>query len=393
MVLRAHAHGGFRRGRVSRADRRHAALVDNIIGIVADGRRVAEGLAGVHLIMLVFLLVQDEGGSVFRGNARQGDGAVRGDVGDDDVRAADGRRGGAARDGSAEVRQPARVIGQGVVELAVVAAGDHIAVEHVVHQEAVPVLAVLVVVPRARAGADGLLVGSVAVLQLGVVDGDGYIFGNTRAGLDRLIGGRGRRGAGGGEVDDAGAFAADDPRAVFGGIDLIGDVDRTVDVHLRVLQVVRRAHRRGAVRGGVTGDDQFFIRGAAVAAPVVRVVEIDGSVGAERRAFVDRQLGAGQEGDAVGLAGRDGGRAGLNDDVHVVEGQNVFTRIHRDRADQRQAGDLDGQVVHLHIAVRGDLELVHVRVVALGDIVAARARQLEHTVRADEFERGAGIAA
>ena len=172
MIFRALAHRRVRGSRVGRADRRHAALINDVVGLVVDGNSLAEGLAGVELIMLVFLLVQDEGRGVLRGNAGQGDDGIRGHAGDDDVAVADIHGGGAARDGSAEVRQPVRVIGQGVVELAVVAAGDEAAVEQHVHLVAVPVLAVLVIVPGAGAGADGLLIASVAVVHLRRGEGD-----------------------------------------------------------------------------------------------------------------------------------------------------------------------------------------------------------------------------
>ena len=286
VILRALAHRRVRGRGVRRADRHHAALIDDIVGLAVNGRGVFDRVAGIHLIMGVFLLVQDEGGHVFRGNAGQGDDGVLGDVGNHDVRAADGSRSVTARDGGAEIGQPACVIGEGVVELAVVAAGNETAVEHNVHLVAIPVFAVLVVFPRACAGADGVLVAAVAVLQPGVVDGDVYV-GNIGAGLRRLMGGRGAGGACGHEVDHAGAFGACDMSAVLRGIELVADVDRAVDVQLRVLEVVRRADCSGAV-GGRVADVNHLQAVGSVGTPVLCVIEIDGSIGGEVGALVDR---------------------------------------------------------------------------------------------------------
>ena len=338
---------------IRRTDRHSGRrLIDDIIRLAADGGCPGQCVTGKHLVDPILVLVEHKGRDILCRRTGKSDNRVSSDSCDIYIRAADssctvGRSG-------AKVRQPACVIGDGVIVLAVIVAGNNIIVEFKVYQIAIPVFAGLVILPCAGTGADGLRVALITVFQPSVVDSDINIA-DIGAGLGRLMGGGSTGRASSCKVDDAGAVAAGEVCAVLSGIELVGYVDGTVDVEFRIFQIISGTDRGRAVCGGLTGHNKLQVARAAVAAPVFGIIEVNRSVGGEGRAFVDCQLGAGQESDAVGLIACDRSRAGLNNDIHVVEREDIVLRIHRNRSDQRKTADFHRKIIQRHITVSGYL--------------------------------------
>ena len=144
-----------------------------------------------------------------------------------------------------------------------------------------------------------LIVGAVGVVQLGGGDGD-VVLGRAAVVLIRhgLLTGSALL------VVDAGTGAGADVRAAGGGVDAADGGQRTVDVHLHI-----RQRRTGACpSGGIDRRDELLAISAAVAAPLIHVVDVDAlaaghhqlgvlgdgglHAGQQRRRLVDGQLAA-----------------------------------------------------------------------------------------------------
>ena len=157
-------------------------------------------------------------------------------------------------------------------------------------------------------------------------------------------------------VVDAGTLAGADVRAACGGVDTADSGQRTVDVHLHI----RQRRTLTCPSGGIAHRDELRVITAAVAAPLITVINIDAlaaghhqlgvlgdgglHAGQQRRRLVDGQLAAG-----VQIYG------------HVVgQRQNIAARTD---ACSRQ---LQVQAVDLRLTVDGIMDAVGGAVIRLG---------------------------
>ena len=156
----------------------------------------------------------------------------------------------------------------------------------------------------ARLGGIRLGVGAVGVVQLGGRDGD-VVSGRAAVILIRLGFRTGRALL----VVDAGALARADVRAAGGGVDAADGGQRAVDVHLDIRQRCAGA----CPSGGIDHGNELLAIAAAVAAPLIHVVDVDAltaghqqlcaagngglHAGQQRRRLIDGQLAAGGQVD------------------------------------------------------------------------------------------------
>ena len=226
---------------------------------------------------------------------------------------------------------------------------------------------------RTHAGICRLGVGAVGVVQLGGGDGD-LMCRHAGTALRVLI----RLGLRAGSallVVDTGAVAGADVRTAGGGVDAADGGQRTVDVHLHI-----RQRRTGACpAGGIDHRDEPLTRAAAVAAPLVTVVDVDAlavghhqlgvlgdgglHAGQQCRRLVDSQLAAG-----VQIYG------------HVVgQRQNIVAGA------DFHACQLQVQAVDLRHTVDGIMDAVGGAVIRLGQTAGD---DVEHAVAADKGNGG-----
>ena len=374
VVVGRHAHlligrrcKGFAHGH------RRRSFLHHVICLAVDLPGFGKGIAGKELIVLILLLIEDKGRDEFRRGAGQGNDRVGGDVADVDVRSADAHRRGAGSHACAEAGQPAGVIAHRRVVFAVVARADRLVVVDEIDQEAVPVLAVLVVIPGARPGVDSGGIAVVAVVEPRRGKADRRFVAVVQHLIDRR--GRCRRRA----EDDSAAAAlralrAGDVAARVGGEERACDRDGAVDVQQRILQAGGRTDCRRSVRDGVA--DRIHPGAAGEVEPVGIIVQIDffPAVDRQRGIPTDLELHAGQHFDVL----RYRGRAALQVDADVAGNrENVIARCNT--ADYRQArqghrGDGD-------VAADFNVQPVCGLLIVLDDIAAADSK---HAARANE---------
>ena len=216
-------------------------------------------------------------------------------------------------------------------------------------------------------------VGAVGVVQLGGGNGD-LMCRHTGTALRVLIC-RGLRAGDTLLVIDTGTGAGADVRAACGGVDTAAGGQRTVDVHL----YIRQRRTPTCPSGGIDHRDELRATTAAVAAPLIHVVDVDALAAGHHQLGVlgDGGLHAGQQRCRL----VDGQlAAGGQIDGHVVgQRQNILRRT------DFHARQLQIQAVNLRYTVDGIVDAVGGAVIRLGQ---AAGDDLEHAFVPDKGNGG-----
>ena len=215
-----------------------------------------------------------------------------------------------------------------------------------------------------------LKVGAVSVVQLCGCDGD-VVLGRAAVVLIRL----GLLTGSALLAVDAGTLAGADIRTALRGVDAADGGQRTVDVHLHI----RQRRTLTCPSGGIDHWDELLAITAAVAAPLVHIVNVDALAAGHHQLGVlgDGYLHAGQQRRRL----VDGQLAALCQiDGHVVgQRQNIVRRADF-YASQGQV-----QAVDLRHTVDGIVDTVSGAVIRLGQTAGG---QLEHSLVADKGDGG-----
>ena len=368
MRIRRNAHLRIRGSGKVRADSHGGvSLLHHIPGLPVDGARLGEAVAGEGLIVCILVFVQHKGGDKRCCSTGQGNLGIGSHIRHVDIRAADSSGSAAGGDRCAKIRQPAGIIGDGVVVLAVVVPGDGLAVVNEVNKEAVPVLAVLVIVPGAGAGAGTVRICLVAVIEVGSIE-DYLGFCAVVFHLVDGCGGSGSRGKDDLSVAALRPLGAGDIGAAVGGEERAGNRQGAVDIDFRIRQTSSATDGSGAVGHGIA--DGVHSGGAGKIEPIVIVIDVDlfPAVDLHGRALVDVDLHAGQQLHVLGNAG------GAAVDVHrdiAGNGQNRVVRA--DASDHRQPGQRHGR--HVDVAVDRNMQPIRALDIVLNNIAGVDVEQ------------------
>ena len=214
--------------------KRCRCLINNVIGFIVDRGRVRNCVACIQLINRILLLVQDESGYVFRSSTGEGNNAVRRNAGNVNVGTADRRSTvGSSR---SDIRKPACVISDSIVVFAEEITLDQLVVIHEIYDKAVPMLAVLIVLPGARAGARSQGIAVITIMKFRSIEVHRSLRGVIIAFVDS---GACCRGCCENELSvcSVQSFGAGYIRTVFGGKQGALHVYRTVNVDSGVFKV------------------------------------------------------------------------------------------------------------------------------------------------------------